>query len=104
MTLKVKSLCRKHKAASQGLNVTKGPFEELAASLDNLKVEEWHKKVERAEQERGEALDIYMLKMDKGGLPFSWLFPEHIESFPCSSYLGRNLAWPGGINQGYFYH
>jgi hypothetical protein len=48
------------------VEATRGPFEELTASLDDDKVRTWTKEAERADCERGEALDIYTLKMDKG--------------------------------------
>jgi hypothetical protein len=64
--LAVKALCKKHKAACNGVEATKGPFEELTASLDDHKVRVWMKAAERADCVRGEALDIYTLKMDKG--------------------------------------
>jgi hypothetical protein len=67
--LAVKALCKKHKAACNGVEATRGPFEELTASLDDDKVRAWRKAAERADCERGEALDIYALKMDKG-IPF----------------------------------
>jgi hypothetical protein len=47
----------------------KGPFEELSSALDASKLRLWTKKAEKADNERGEALDIYNLQTDKG-----WLF------------------------------
>jgi hypothetical protein len=43
-----------------------GPFEELSSSLDPSKLELWTKDAEKADNERGEALDTYNLQMDKG--------------------------------------
>ncbi|KAM6493319.1 hypothetical protein JOM56_011453, partial [Amanita muscaria] len=39
----VKALCKKHKAACNGVEATKGPFEELTTSLDDHKVRVWIK-------------------------------------------------------------
>ena len=62
----VKTLLRKHKAASDGVESMKGPFEELsnAIGVKNLKL--WTKEAEKADNERGEALNIYNLQIDKG--------------------------------------
>lgn len=62
---------RKHKAASDGVNTTKVPFEELSSALDPKKLTLWINEAEKADNERGEALDVYNLKMDKGWLSFS---------------------------------
>jgi hypothetical protein len=44
----------------------KGPFKELSSSLDPDKLALWTKDAEKADNERGEALDVYNLQMDKG--------------------------------------
>jgi hypothetical protein len=44
----------------------KGPFEELSSALDANKLKLWTKEAEKADKERGEALDVYNLQMDKG--------------------------------------
>jgi hypothetical protein len=44
----------------------KGPFNELSSALDAGKLDLWTKEAENADNERGEALDIYSLQMDKG--------------------------------------
>lgn len=62
----VKTLLRKLKAASHGVESMKGPFEELSSALDPNKLRLWIKEAEKADNERGEALDIYSLQMDKG--------------------------------------
>ncbi|KAN0086260.1 hypothetical protein V8E55_007394 [Tylopilus felleus] len=49
---------KKYKSAAAGLEGTEAPHKELTASLDK-------NKVLKAEQERGEALDVYTLRMDK---------------------------------------
>ena len=49
----------------------KGPFEELSSTLDADKLRLWTKEAEKADNERGEALDVYNLQMDKG---WFWLF------------------------------
>jgi hypothetical protein len=66
----VKTLLRKHKAASNGVESMKFPFEELSSALDPEKLILWTKKAKKADNERGEALDIYSLQMDKGCLSF----------------------------------
>jgi hypothetical protein len=66
----VKTLLRKHKAASNGVESMKFPFEELSSTLDPKKLKLWTKKAKKADNERGEALDIYSLQMDKGCLSF----------------------------------
>jgi hypothetical protein len=63
---KVKSLLKKYRQALQGVSDTQGPYEELTKSLDLDDVQEWKKAAEKAAQDRGELLDIYQLKMDKG--------------------------------------
>jgi hypothetical protein len=44
----------------------KGPFEELGLALDADKLRLWTNEAEKADKERGEALDVYNLQMDKG--------------------------------------
>jgi hypothetical protein len=66
----VKTLLRKHKAASNGVELMKIPFEDLSSTLDPDKLKLWTKKAKKADNERGEALDIYSLQMDKGCLSF----------------------------------
>ena len=44
----------------------KGPFDELSSALDANKLRLWTKEAEEADNERGEALDIYGLQIDKG--------------------------------------
>jgi hypothetical protein len=62
----VKTLLQKHKAASNGVKFMKVPFEELSCTLDADKLRLWTEEAENTDNERGEALDIYNLKMDKG--------------------------------------
>jgi hypothetical protein len=62
----VKTLLRKLKAASDGVESVKGPFDELSSALDADKLRLWTKEAENADNERGEALDIYSLQIDKG--------------------------------------
>jgi len=64
--LAVKGLCRKYEAACDGMNLTWGPFEELTDSLDQDKVKHWQETAGNAAALRGDALDIYTLKMEKG--------------------------------------
>jgi hypothetical protein len=49
----------------------KAPFEELSSALDAEKLRLWTKEAEKADNERGEALNVYNLQMDKGWLSFS---------------------------------
>jgi hypothetical protein len=64
--MSVKTLLRKHKAASNGVESMKVPFEELSCTLDATNLRLWTEEAEKADNERGEALDIYNLEMDKG--------------------------------------
>jgi len=57
---------RKVKAASDGVESVKGPFDELSSALDANKLRLWTKEAEEADNERGKALDIYSLQIDKG--------------------------------------
>ena len=43
----------------------KGSFEELSSTLDANKLRLWTKEAEKADNERGEALDVYNLQMNK---------------------------------------
>ena len=52
--------------ALKGVEYTQGPFEELSASLEADQLEAWSKDAEKAGNERGNALNIYNLKMEKG--------------------------------------
>ncbi|KAG9317918.1 hypothetical protein JVU11DRAFT_2150 [Chiua virens] len=61
----VKSLCRKYRNACTGLELTEGPFNQLTTSLHETKVMEWTQQALRAEYERGEALDVYAMRLDK---------------------------------------
>lgn len=62
----MKSLCKKYETATAGVESTEGPFKELTASLEKSKVREWTQLALRGERNRGEALDIYALRIDKG--------------------------------------
>jgi hypothetical protein len=62
----VNTLLRKLKAASKEVESMKGPFEELSSSLNQDQLKLWMKEAEKADNERGEALDVYNLRMDKG--------------------------------------
>ena len=56
----VKSLLRRHKAALEGVQTTKGPYEEFSSSLDPSKLKAWVKMAETADYERGKPW-IYIL-------------------------------------------
>lgn len=77
VTLIVKTLCKKYKVASNGIDLTKGPFEKLSHSLDGEKIRLWTKEAELAEEKRGKALDIYSLKMDQGVFWLVHIKPGH---------------------------
>jgi hypothetical protein len=62
----VKTLLKKHKRAVKGVMDTKLPFDELTHSLDPQKIARWKKDEKKAMKKRGEHLDIYQLKIDKG--------------------------------------
>ena len=66
----MKTLLRKLKAASDGVESMKGLFEELSSALDADTLRLWTKDAEKADNERGEALDVYNLQMDKGWFNF----------------------------------
>jgi hypothetical protein len=87
----VKTLLRKLKAASDGVETMKGPFEELSSALDADKLRLWTKEAERADNERGEALEIYNVQMEKGQLLFFSKVPLLIILPPShSSNIGRD--------------
>jgi len=67
-----------------------GPFEELSSSLDPSKLELWTKDAERADNERGEALDAYNLQMDKG-CPFLFFQSTPADHSPIS-FIAPTLA------------
>lgn len=75
LCMTVKTLSRKLKAASDGVKSMKGPFEELSSALDADKLRLWTKEAENADNERGEALDIYNVQMDKGWQSFFFKVP-----------------------------
>jgi len=62
----VKTLSKKYEAASDGVKSMNGPFEELSSAIDGDKLRLWTKEAKGADNERGEALDIYNLQMEKG--------------------------------------
>jgi hypothetical protein len=67
-----------------------GPFEELSSSLDPSKLELWTKDAEKADNERGEALDVYNLQMDKG-CPF-FLYQSTPADHSPISFIAPTLA------------
>ena len=78
----VKMLCKKYKVASNGIDLTKGPFDDLSRSLEKEKLQLWTKEVQLAEEERGVVLDIYAFKMNQG--VFSWsIFKLDVECEMC---------------------
>lgn len=75
----------------------KGPFEELSLALDANKLRLWTKEAEKADNERGEALDIYNLQIDKGWLSFFLKEPLLIipVPFPSSNISRDKTQSPG---------
>ena len=51
---------------SDGVESIHGPFEELSSALEIDKLQLWTKEAEKADNERGENLDVYDLQIDKG--------------------------------------
>ena len=50
----------------EGINSTQEPYKELENSLDPDKIKHWREAADSAASERGDKLDIYTLKMEKG--------------------------------------
>jgi hypothetical protein len=67
----------------------KGPFNELSSSLDFDKLKLWTEKAEKADNERGEALDVYNLQMDKG---WSSLISKNFGSLFSTTSIAPTLA------------
>jgi hypothetical protein len=87
----VKTLTRKFKAASHGVESMKEPFEELSSVANAKNLRLWIKEAEKADNERGEALDVYNLQMEKGWLSFFLKVPLLIIlPLSQSSNIGRN--------------
>ncbi|KAI5997880.1 hypothetical protein EDC04DRAFT_2584961, partial [Pisolithus marmoratus] len=63
---KVPSLLKKYNNSNKCLEEMNEAYEQLTAVLDPDKVARWESDALRAEADRGEALDIYLLKGDKG--------------------------------------
>ena len=89
LLITVKTLSRKHKAALDGVESMKGPFRELSSSLDSDKLTLWTEEAEKADNERGEALDVYNLQMDKG---WSSLFQSTSADYSPTSSIAPTLA------------
>ena len=49
-----------------GVQKTQEPYETFSASLDPPRLKAWMEAAERADSERGEALNVYSLQIDKG--------------------------------------
>ncbi|KAI6111092.1 hypothetical protein F5141DRAFT_1214590 [Pisolithus sp. B1] len=64
-TISVPSLLKKYKTSNKCLEEMNKAYEQLTAVLDPDKVSGWELDALRAEADRGEALDIYLLKGDK---------------------------------------
>jgi hypothetical protein len=59
-------LLKKYKRAKSGLTETKSAYDRLAESLDAVKVMEWKEQERRPMEERGDALRIFEVKLEKG--------------------------------------
>ncbi|KAI6097097.1 hypothetical protein F5141DRAFT_1205735 [Pisolithus sp. B1] len=64
-TISVPSLLKKYKTSNKCLEEMNQAYEQLTAVLDPDRVSGWELDALRAEADRGEALDIYLLKEDK---------------------------------------
>ena len=60
------SLQKKYKVAVKCLREMEEAYEQLTSVIEPFKVSQWNLDASKAESERGEALDIYLLTMDKG--------------------------------------
>ena len=60
------ALSHKFARATKGLKETKEPYLLLTASLDTGDIEKWTAEEKQATDQRGDALDIYQLRFDKG--------------------------------------
>jgi hypothetical protein len=69
----VESLVTKWHRAVKGLESTKSGFLELTACLDSDWVDAWTEEAERAEDEGGESLRVYDVKMERGKISESQL-------------------------------
>jgi hypothetical protein len=59
-------LLKKFQRAKKGLAETKPAYDGLATSLDAQSVREWKEQDRRAMEERGDLIQIYDLKLEKG--------------------------------------
>jgi hypothetical protein len=59
-------LRQKFQKAIKGVQETSDAYRELTLALDNGLVEKWKKDEEKATTERGDALDIYNIKLQQG--------------------------------------
>lgn len=63
-----KSLCKKYKAAVEGVKVMKVAFADIDEQIkDSQKKAEWRLAEEKAMTDRGKALDIFNVRVDHGG-------------------------------------
>ena len=60
------SLKKKYKIAVKYWGEMKEAYEQLTSVIEPFKVSQWSLDASKAESERGEALDVYLLTMDKG--------------------------------------
>ena len=74
----VSTLCKKFEKAKNGLKETSEAYEELSASLNPSLVKIWQADEQRARVERGDALKIYDVRFEQGGLSSSHLHAYHL--------------------------
>lgn len=72
---------RKYKDAVAGIEATEPSYKELTTSLDQENIREWTQQVLKAEENRGEALDVYALRTDKGWYQFYFMLALIFTSF-----------------------
>ncbi|KAI6111664.1 hypothetical protein EDD16DRAFT_1710374 [Pisolithus croceorrhizus] len=105
----VPSLLKKYKTSNKCLEEMNQAYEQLTAVLDPDKVSGWELDALRAEADRGEALDIYLLKGDKAptfhapGLQKESALRTHSEvpvELKKSKYLRRGRDFLPGLKNG----
>ncbi|KAI6100513.1 hypothetical protein F5141DRAFT_1204836 [Pisolithus sp. B1] len=88
----VPSLLKKYKTSNKFLEEMNQAYEQLTAVLDPDKVSGWELDALRAEADRGEALDIYLLKGDKA--PTFHEVQIQLMKNPMSPFgIGGSVAW-----------
>ncbi|KIJ58337.1 hypothetical protein HYDPIDRAFT_102895, partial [Hydnomerulius pinastri MD-312] len=88
-----KTLLKKYKRALQGLNETQAPFEELGKNLSPEKIAKWTAEEATAAELRGDYLDIYQPKVEKGKTLLSCRYPPslHLHLAPSMADIRLSL-------------